>query len=423
MTRRGSHSRPERRVWQLAGVMAVAAAAVIAPPFLADPHAAVPTVAWAILVPVFALAEAVVIHLPAERSSHSLLLREIPAVIGLAFLPPQQYVTAYLVGTGMALVVWSRLRGLKLAYNTAMFALEAALGSLTFHLVFTGADTIGPQAWLAAVVAVLVTDAVSAAAVTAAISLTDSRFDSGVLREAIRTGIPTALMNTCVALLVVTLILLRPDALPLLVACFVMLVVGYRAYVRLARVHTRTKLLYKFVGSTGHTSELEDTIASILAEAAQLLQATTAELVVLPTEHEPGRQVTWRAGAVTTMPVATITNEAWWLPATSGEAVRLQRDSARLGSSSDGDRPRDGVAVALRPGGSVEGVLVRHRPNFRGGNVQRRGSRDVRDAGRPRGSRPRESAGRAPAAQRGGGTRARGTARPADRTAQSTRLQ
>ena len=94
-----------------------------------------PTLAWGVLLPVFALAEVLVIHLPAERSSHSLLLREIPAVVGLTFLPPQQYVTAYVLGAGLALFVWSRLRGLKLAFNVAMFALEAALGSVIYHAV------------------------------------------------------------------------------------------------------------------------------------------------------------------------------------------------------------------------------------------------------------------------------------------------
>src|SRR3954454_16493845 len=145
---RARHTRPERRVWQLAGLMAAAAVAIAAPGFVADPRAAAPTVAWVVLLPLFALAEVLVIHLPAERSSHSLLLREIPAVAGLTFLAPQQYVTAFVLGAGLALLVWSRMRGLKLAFNVAMFALEAALGSMTFHAIFAGGDPIGPRAWL-----------------------------------------------------------------------------------------------------------------------------------------------------------------------------------------------------------------------------------------------------------------------------------
>ena len=95
-----------------------------------------------------------------------------------------------------------------------------------------------------------------------------------MLREAIRTGIPAALVNTCVALLVVTLVVARPTALPLLGAVVVMLALGYRIHVRLARGYTRLQLLYTFVGSTGHTSDLDEVVTSILSQAAGLLHAS-----------------------------------------------------------------------------------------------------------------------------------------------------
>ena len=47
--------------------------------------------------------------------------------------------TAYVLGAGVALPVWSRLRRLKLCLNLAMFSLEAVLGSLTYHAIFLGA--------------------------------------------------------------------------------------------------------------------------------------------------------------------------------------------------------------------------------------------------------------------------------------------
>ena len=189
---------------------------------------------------------------------------------------------------GSRSLLWSRLRGLKLCFNLAMFSLEAVLGSVTYHAIFAGGDPIGARAWLAVVAAVLVTDLISAAAVTTAISLTDSRFDSGVLREAIRTGIPAALVNTCVALLLVTLVVARPMALPLLGALVVLLVLGYRVHVRLARGYTRLQLLYQFVGSTGHTSDLEEVVTSILSQAAEdaaSIAASSTSAVAGPTDR------------------------------------------------------------------------------------------------------------------------------------------
>jgi diguanylate cyclase (GGDEF)-like protein len=356
---RAGHTRGERRVWQLAALMAAVAAAVSVPGFLAHPHAAVPGVAWVVLLPTFFLAEVVVIHLPAERSSHSHVLREIPAVAGLTFLAPEQYLTTYVVGAGLALLLWSRLRGLKLTFNLAMFSLEATLGSLTYHAVLSdGADVIGPHAWLAAAVAVLATDLVSAAAVTAAISLTDSRFDSEVLREAIRTGIPAAMVNTCVALLVVTLVLREPIALPLLGALVVLLVLGYRVYIRLARGYTRLQMLYRFVGSTGHTSDLEEVVGSILSEAADLLHAETTRLVVLPTDTEPGRCFAWRSGDLVAERRHPAGDDQWWAAALRGEAVLLKRESSTRATGPGASTPREGLAVPLRASGSVEGVLL-----------------------------------------------------------------
>ncbi len=117
--------RPLLWTWLLASAMAVVAVLVSVPAWAADPAAATPGLRWLALAPLFAVAEVVVIHLPTQRNAHGHTLREIPAVLGLTFLAPQQYVTAYVVGAVLALVVAARMRGVKLAFNAAMFALEA----------------------------------------------------------------------------------------------------------------------------------------------------------------------------------------------------------------------------------------------------------------------------------------------------------
>ena len=281
-------------------------------------------------------------------------------MVGLTFLPPQQYVTAFVLGAGLALFVWSRLRGLKLAFNVAMFALEAALGSVIFHAVLGDGDPIGPRAWLAAVVAVLVTDLVSAAAVTAAISLTDARFDSGVLREALRTGIPAALVNTCVALLLVTFVAVHPMALPLLGVLVLLLVVGYRVHIRLARGYTRLQLLYRFVGSTGHTADLEEAVSSILSEAAELLHADDRPAADAADRRRAGLAVS-PGGPVRSARRRSVRSDTE--PGGRPPCGRIRcccehgsRRPVRQGRGAD--VPRDGVAVALRPAGTVEAVLL-----------------------------------------------------------------
>ncbi len=256
--------------------MASLAVLITAPRVLENPTAAIPNVTWLALLPLFALAEIVVIHLPTQRNAHGHTLREIPAVLGLTFLAPQQYVTAYVVGAVLALFLAARMRGVKLAFNASMFALEASLGALTYHAILQGADPLSLTGWAAVLVAVLVTDLMSAGAVTAAISLSEGAFDGEVLHEALRSGSVAAFINTCVALLVATLVLVQPSALPLLGVVVVLLVMGYRVYISLARGHSQTQLLYKFVDRTASAHSLEDVIKVVLIEAAHLMHAERA---------------------------------------------------------------------------------------------------------------------------------------------------
>jgi diguanylate cyclase (GGDEF)-like protein len=360
-----SQTGAQKRVWQLTATMAAVAAALAGPGFVAAPHLAVPTVAWCVLLLLFALAEACAIHLPTQGSAHTLVLREIPAIAALTFLTPHQYVTAYVLGTGLALLVWARVRGLKLAFNVAMLSLEAALGSLTYHAIFGGGDPIGLNACLAAGAAVLVTDLVSAGAVTAAICLTESRFDVAVLRAALRAGVSAALINTCVGLLLVTIVIARPLALPLLGGIVVLIALGYRVHISLARGYARLELLYRFVGSTGHLSQLDAVMSSILSEAAQLLHATRAQLVVLPTggpgDGRYAHCVTWHDGQVSSeeLDLRAASSQAWWRRCLEGETVLLRHESStRRRTDAQEGNPRDGIAVPLRPAATIEAVLL-----------------------------------------------------------------
>ena len=92
-----------------------------------------------------------------------------------------------------------------------------------------------------------------------------------------------AVVNACVALLVVTLLVVRPSALPLLGVVVVLLVLGYRLYISLAREHAQMRLLYRFVGSTGRSAELDEVVSAVLSESAHLLHASQSRLVTAPT--------------------------------------------------------------------------------------------------------------------------------------------
>lgn len=362
-----SDARPDRQlllISLLTAAMAGLAVLIAAPGFLREPEASVPDLRWLALLPLFALAEVVVIHLPTQRNAHGHTLREIPAVLGLTFLAPQQYVTAYVVGTVLALLLAARMRGTKLAFNSAMFALEAALGALTYHAILQGGDPLSLTGWLAVLVAVLVTDLISAGAVTAAISLTEGAFDGEVLHEALRSGSVAAFINTCVALLVATLVLVQPSALPLLGVVVVLLVLAYRVYVSLARGHARTHLLYRFVDRTSSAHSLQEVIEIVLTESADLMHAERAYLV----EVVDGRNVRWYAcedGSLHAESLELQEPEPWWWRALDTGVVQHEsprRGHGEMSEPADGpglmSTPRDGLAAPLRGAGATRYLLV-----------------------------------------------------------------
>ncbi|QZY28430.1 sensor histidine kinase [Nocardioides coralli] len=364
---RGSERLVPVLTWVLAASMAAAACLLALPGILQEPDLARPGLVWLALVPLFALAEVVVIHLPTQRNAYGHTLRELPAVLGLIFLPPQQYVTAYVLGAGLALVVAARMRGVKLAFNLGMFALEAALGALAYHAILQGGDPLSFTGWAAAILAVVLTDLMSAAAVTAAISLTEGVFDGEVLHEALVSGSFAAFVNTCVALLVATLVVVQPTALPLLGVVVVLLTVAYRVYVSLARGHAQTRLLYRFVDRTSAATSSDEVITVVLDETAALMHAERAYLVqVAGPAADEVRWLAVRAGALRAESLPPDRARAeWWWPALDGAAVRHHAPRDRreeAAQAEDGTTPtspsRDGLAARLGGAGPVQHLLV-----------------------------------------------------------------
>jgi diguanylate cyclase (GGDEF)-like protein len=333
----------------------------------------VPGREWWLLVSLFGIAEIFVIHLPTLRSAHSHTLREVPAVAGLAFLDPGGYVAAYVVGSAVALLLVRKQRGVKLMFNLSMFTLEAAAGAIVYQAVIGGAPPGELRGWAAAFTAVLVTDLLSAAAVTGAITLSESRFDGGVLREALGPGLVAALVNTCVALLVVVLVIDEPVGLPLLGVVSVVLVVAYKGHVALSTGYSRLQHLYEFVRSSERPGQLDDAVEAILRDACKVFCVECAELVVLPRANNSGSHFSLEpTSGLTENQYSGAVPEpgAWWAPAAFGQPVLHNGGSVTKSeprrSSGSHDWPRNGMAAALYTEDEVSAVLLVRDRSFEG---------------------------------------------------------
>ncbi|RZU31242.1 putative bifunctional diguanylate cyclase/phosphodiesterase [Blastococcus saxobsidens] len=347
----GSDRRRDAVVVLLAVLMAAGAFALVSGP-LRGLDAAVPSheLPWWALAPLFTATELFRVHLPVRRESIAISFAEIPLVLGLAFCAPADYVAASVLGSAMGLA-WHRRFGLALPFNLALFALEAAVAQTVYHAVLAEGDATGGRGLAAALATIVVAHAVSSVALAAVIFITSGRFDGREIARTIMTALVAALANSSVGLLVVVLLVTRPDALALMVVIVATLAVAYRGYSVLSRGHTRLESLYRFTDRIGGAVRTDRVAEAVLTEARDELAADAAELILLPTATEAGTHLRLTGSSVVPLPFDEA--PSWWAPTRDGEPVLLPRgDEAAPG------RPKDGMAAPLRVDDTVMGVLL-----------------------------------------------------------------
>jgi diguanylate cyclase (GGDEF)-like protein len=235
---------------------------------------------WALLAVAFLAAETKVIVVHFRRETHSFSLSEIPAVVGLFFLTPAEYVLAVLVGSGVAFLLTARQSAVKVAFNLSNFALVALVQLVVFHAVgsFTGAP--GPRDWVAAFAATLAACVVGVITIASAISLSGGAPQFQKLPEMLRFGGMVALANTSLALLAVSVMWIDPIAAWLLIVPLVTLFLAYRAYVSEREKHERLELLYQSSRILQHSPELDSALVALLDHARNMFRAEIAEIML-----------------------------------------------------------------------------------------------------------------------------------------------
>ena len=126
------------RVWLFTAGLALAALAM----YLLDvrhlPGIVGPVhIPWPVLAAACLAAETKVILVHFRRETHSFSLSEVPAVIGLFFVTPDEYLLAVLLGSGLALLATARQSVVKVAFNMANFALIGVVTLAVFHRIVT----------------------------------------------------------------------------------------------------------------------------------------------------------------------------------------------------------------------------------------------------------------------------------------------
>src|SRR4051794_22282379 len=104
------------------------------------------TLPWVLWAAAFAVSEAFPVHVQIKRDAHTFSVTDLVMAAGLVLTTPRALVVAQVVGVAAALVLHRRQRGLKLAFNTALFALTGGIATGVYALL--GVPMSGGWLWL-----------------------------------------------------------------------------------------------------------------------------------------------------------------------------------------------------------------------------------------------------------------------------------
>ena len=238
---------------------------------------------WPVFSLGFFLVEVKVVEVYFRRERHSFSLSEVPAVFGLFYLSPLEYLVALMVGSGLALVAATEQSPLKIAFNLAN---NLFVGTFTL-VIFT--TLAGPSAmpivsdWIAITIAMILASVAGAVTIAAAITLSGGAPQFQKLPEMVRFGVMVAAANTSLSLLALTAAARDPQAILLVVVPVIILFVAYRAYMSEREKHDRLELVYESSRIMQHSSELDSAVLGVLRHAREMFRAERAEVLLFAT--------------------------------------------------------------------------------------------------------------------------------------------
>ena len=327
------------------------------PPSTLD-HPAYPLLA---LVAGFALAECLVVHVEFRREVQSISMSELPMVIGLLLFPPSQLLVARLVGAAAALVLHRRQLNVKLVFNLCNFALEATVAATVYVALIGTHHPFGVAGVGIAFLSVLTADLIGACAVTAVVSIHEGRIQREMvafLGEVAR----TCLANTLLAVVAAAVVVHEPVVALLLLGLLAFAYVGFRSHAALRQRYAGLELLYGFTRSVGSSHQTDEALVIVLRQAAELLRAERAEILLLDEEGGDGT-VTWLAPDGTLASCRAVLDEA-----TSLEMLAVARQGPVLAPRTTKDEDllrrlaahqrKDALVIPLRRDVDVVGTFL-----------------------------------------------------------------
>jgi signal transduction histidine kinase len=267
-------------VWAIAAALAAAGVAlqIIAMPYGA-PGTGVSLPVWSIALG-FAATEVLAIHMPSEKSSHTLTLSEIPFVLGLVMAAPATLIVGRMVGTGLALGAYRRTAPSKVLINLALHYTETVVAITLFRRVIGPTSPVVPQAWPVLLGAVMAGVILTASAIAVIITVLEPRRS---LREAWREIAAGTLVSFAIAfvgLVFALLILSEPWTAALMAGIVGLVFAGTKVFERLYSRFEQLRAVYRYTGAVHGSLSSTAAAQAVLGECAYLLRAGYAALLL-----------------------------------------------------------------------------------------------------------------------------------------------
>ena len=246
-----------------------------------------PHLPWWLLAIAFAAAERCVVHVHFRRGAHSFSLGDIPMVFGLLFCSASGVVLASLIGSAVILLLDRRLPPIKFVFNLAQFSLTTCIAVLVLHAVAPADGSLGPQMWVAVLLAKQVAGLVTVLLIATAISLSEERMKLRTMVNMFSADMAVTFSNTSLGLCGAVLAANDPRALPLLVVPSLTMYAAYRAYGSERERHKRLEFLYEANRTLVQSREIAYALEGLLMRSLDAFRAEMAEIILFGSEENP----------------------------------------------------------------------------------------------------------------------------------------
>jgi diguanylate cyclase (GGDEF)-like protein len=274
-------------VWALNVVVLAVAGALYFGPVRGLPPPASLHLPWWLVALAFAVGERCVVHVHFRRGAHSFSLGDIPLVFGLLFCTANGVVLASVVGSAVVLLLDRRLPPIKFTFNVAQFALTTCIAVLVLHALAPASGQMGPQMWIATLLATQAGGLVAILLIAAAISLSEGLVKLATLIHMFSMDLVVTLSNTSLGLCGAVLTADDPRALPLLVIPSATLFAAYRAYLSERERHKRLEFLYEANRTLVQSREIAHALEGLLLRSLDAFRAEMAEIILFGSDQNP----------------------------------------------------------------------------------------------------------------------------------------